>query len=151
MKKPATTSNILKSLIAMTVGVMLSSCASVQTVSAPSKPDAPEAGKGLVTFYRESAFVGRGVSYKITEAGQPIGGLKNGSYFVHQASPGAHIYEAKTEATESISVSVETGKSYYIQGGVSMGAFVGRPTLSLADPSTAKSALGGLKRVALKK
>lgn len=129
----------------------LVSCAGVQTAATPTKPDQPEPGKGMVTFYRERAFAGGGVSYKVNDGDTPIGGLPNGSYFVAQASPGPHRYNAKTESTAEKTINIEAGKRYYVRGEVQMGLMVGRPKLTVVTPEEAVPELNGLRRVELKK
>ena len=132
------------------VGVFLSSCASVQREAAPSQPDRPERGKGLVIVYRERHFTGSAVSYKVYDNGTRIGGLPNGAYFVYQAKPGVHKFTASTEVTDEKSLTVEAGKTYYIRGEVQMGAFVGRPHLIIVDKQEAEGAIKELHRVTMK-
>ena len=55
--------------------LLLASCAGVQSTSAPSHPEQPEPGKGLIVFYRESSMVDMAVGFKIEQGGQAIGGL----------------------------------------------------------------------------
>lgn len=131
-------------------GCLLSSCASVQREAAPAQPDRPQAGKGLVIFYRERHFVGGGVGYNIRDNGAEIGGLPNGSYFVYQASPGVHRFTAATEATDEKPLTVQAGKTYYIRGEVQMGILVGRPHLIIVANEEGSSAIKDLRRVKLK-
>jgi hypothetical protein len=137
-------------LILALAGCLLSSCASVQREAAPTRPDRPEPGKGLVIFYRERHFTGGGVSYKVLDNGTRIGGLPNGAYFVYQATPGVHKFTAATEATDEKPLTVQAGKTYYIRGEVQMGIFVGRPHLIIVDSQEALGALNELHRVKMK-
>ena len=132
------------------VGLLLSSCASVQREAAPSQADRPERGKGLVIFYRERHFTGGGVSYKVLDNGTRIGGLPNGAYFVYQATPGVHKFTASTEVTDEKPLTVEAGKTYYVRGEVQMGVFVGRPHLIIVDRQEAAGAITELHRVKMK-
>ncbi len=136
---------------ALALGLALSfcSCASVERTAQPAQTDRPAPGKGLVTFYRESRFVGMAVGFNVREDGTKIGGLPNGSYFVHQATPGAHRYTAATESTDEAALTVQAGKSYYIRGGIGMGAVVGRPKLTIVTPEEGAAKARGLRRVAL--
>ncbi len=52
---------------------------------------------------------------------------------------------AKTEVKKEIPINVEMGKEYYVQCGMSMGAFVGHPTLNLVDNAYGKSEFLALK------
>jgi hypothetical protein len=101
----------------------------------------PRPDKGLVYFYRESSFVGGGVSYYVNDGDKRIGGLKNGTYFYTWADPGTHNYWAKTEARAEKTLSVETNKTYYVRGEVGMGFFVGHPKLTIVSEDEGKSAV----------
>jgi hypothetical protein len=131
-------------------GLLLSSCASVQREAAPSQPDRPQAGKGLVIFYRERHFTGGGVSYKVFDNGARVGGLPNGAYFVYQAKPGLHKFTASTEVTDEKPLTVQAGKTYYVRGEVQMGVLIGRPHLIIVDRQEAVGALNDLHRVKMK-
>ncbi len=123
---------------------LFAGCASVKYADKPATLT-PQPDKGLVYFYRETAFVGGMISYKIKETDVQIGALANGTYFAVQAAPGAHTYTASTESTESIIVSVEAGKTYYVRGGVNMGFMAGRPSLTEVTESEAKNKIPKLK------
>lgn len=140
----------LRLLVLALTGSLLSSCASVQRETAPTQPDRPQAGKGLVIFYRERHFTGGGVSYKVLDNGVRIGGLPNGAYFIYQATPGLHKFTAATEATDEKPLTVVAGRTYYIRGEVQMGIFVGRPHLIIVDSQEALGALSELHRVKMK-
>ncbi len=98
----------------------------------------------LITFLRESAFVGGGVSYYIYEDGKVIGALKSGTWFLHKASPGQHTYMAETESKSIVSLTLEAGKNYYVLGGVTMGVLAGRPELKESTEQYAKPLLKDL-------
>jgi Protein of unknown function (DUF2846) len=133
----------------LAVSFIICACASVQRQAAPSSPDRPKPGKGLVHFYREKKLEGWGVGYNIRDGEKKIGGLPNGSYFVYDATPGPHRFSASTESTAERTIEVQPGKTYYVRGEVEMGLFVGRPHLTIVDPAEGASAINGLKRVVL--
>ena len=83
-----------------------------------------------IVFFREWAFTGGGMSYFITEDTNNIGLLKAGSYFAYRATPGKHTYSAETEARSSVTLDVQPGQIYYIEGGIGIGFWAGRPQLS---------------------
>ncbi len=70
------------------------------------------------------------MSYFITEDTKTIGLLKAGSYFAFQATPGKHTYSAETEARSSVTLDVQPGQVYFIEGGIGMGFWAGRPQLA---------------------
>lgn len=140
----------LRLVVLALAGVLLCSCAAVQREAAPSTPDRPERGKGLVIVYRERHFTGGGVSYKVYDNGRRIGGLPNGAYFVYQATPGMHKFTASTEVTDEKPLMVEAGKTYYVRGEVQMGVLIGRPHLIIVDKQEAEGAIKELHRVKMK-
>jgi hypothetical protein len=132
---------------------VLSSCASVEREAAPSRPDRPKPGKGLVIFYRERHFTGSAMGYNILDNGAKIGGLSNGSYFVYQATPGKHHFTAVGAATEEKVTKIEAGKTYYIRGEVQLGMMIeiGRPHLTAVTNEEGASAIKDLQRVKLQR
>lgn len=95
----------------------------------PPQMQADEQSASIV-FFREWAFTGGGMSYFITEDTKDIGLLKAGSYFAYRATPGKHTYSAETEARSSLTLDIQPGQTYYIEGGIGMGFWAGRPQLS---------------------
>lgn len=135
--------NVLSSLLLGLALVVLAGCASATKVGAPPTPEVhPE--KGLVYFFRESRFVGGGVSFNVRDNGEVIGALKNGTYFFHYVEPGEHVFSARTEVERERAIQIEAGKVYYIKGSISMGVLAGRPELTIVDEAEARLILPGL-------
>ena len=109
----------------------------------------PDDQSAVVYFMREWAFGGGGVSYFIHEDMQKIGLLKAGSYFIHRAIPGKHTYSAETEARSSVTLDVKAGQTYYVEGGIGMGFWAGRPQLTEVTKSVADKLLPELKYLRL--
>ena len=109
----------------------------------------PDANHGVVYFVRDSAFGGAGISYFIFEDTKKIGLLKSGTYFIHKTTPGKHTYLAETEARAAVTLDVEAGKTYYIEGNVGMGFWAGRPQLTEITEPVAKQYLSDLDYVRL--
>jgi len=102
---------------------------------APVVIPAPAAGTGQVVFFRPGKFVGSAIRCTVREGGKMIGRAGNGKYFVVPASPGAHRYTTKTEATDTLNVEVEPDETTYVKCSIGMGVMAGRPNLS---PATAE-------------
>jgi len=119
---------------------MLTGCASVSKQATNIFPE-PKPDKGLVYVYREKKIMGMAVSYNVKENGQVIGAIANGTYFFVFADPGKHTYTASTESDSARTLDVEGGKTYYLEAGVEMGVFAGRPALKIASEAEAKSVL----------
>jgi hypothetical protein len=106
---------------------------------------APEAGKGQVVFFRPSKFVGMAVGFKVREGTTELCTLSNGRYCIVQIEPGAHTYVVHSEVKDELTLEVETGETYYVQGTLGMGVMVGRPNLSPSDQATFDSMSAKLK------
>lgn len=106
---------------------------------------APPAGMGQVVFFREKKFAGSAVRFKVRENGEELGKLGSGIYFVHATQPGVHEYVVHSEAEDVLTLEVEDGETYYVQGSITMGLMVGRPNLSPTDEATFAAASAKLK------
>lgn len=104
---------------------------------------------GVIYFLRESAFTGGGMTYFIYEDDQKVGLLKSGSYFIHKSLPGKHTFWAETEARAAITLDIEAGKTYYIEGSIGLGFWAGRPELREITKPLADKLLPDLKYLRL--
>lgn len=93
---------------------------------------APE-GKGQVVFFRPSKFMGAAIGFIVREGQTELGKLRSGNYFVAAVEPGTHQYTVHSEAKDVMTLEVEAGETYYVQGSISMGVMAGRPNLSPSD------------------
>lgn len=105
----------------------------------------PEAGKGLVVFFRPSKFVGAAVGFKVREDGKELGKLRNGNWFAVQVEPGAHEYDVHGEKHDVTNIEVEAGETYFLSGAMGMGIVGGRPNLSPSDAAAFEAVMGKLK------
>ncbi len=96
---------------------------------------APAPGMGQVVVWRPGKFVGSAIRCTVREEGKMVGRAGNGRYFVLSATPGAHRYTTKTEATDTLNIEVEPDETAYVKCTIGMGVVAGRPNLS---PSTAE-------------
>lgn len=135
---------LLRPLVLFGFLVLLAGCVT-GTLQPTNLIPEPEPDTGLVYFYREKRFSGGAVSYNIKEGDKVLGPIKNGTYFFVHAEPGVHTYTASTEETKSRTLTVEAGKTYYIECGVDVGFFVGQPVLKIVTADEAKAVIPGLK------
>lgn len=105
----------------------------------------PPEGKGQVVFFREKKFAGSAVRYKVREGEQELGKLSSGAFFVHVTEPGTHEYTVHSEAKDILTLEVEPGETYYVQGDITMGVLMGRPNLSPKDAATFEAMSAKLK------
>lgn len=94
------------------------------------------ADKAQIVFFRPSKFTGGAIGFKVREGEQELGKLRSGNYFIHLAEPGTHQYTVHSEAKDVLTIEVEEGETYFVQGTITMGVFAGRPNLSPSDPGT---------------
>lgn len=136
-------------VLAACAAAFMAGCASVKTAELAQLPTVKD-DQALVYVYRESAFVGGGVSYDVYLGEKKVGGLTNGSFFFVDVPPGEHRFWAKTEAEDDVTIHAEAGKTYYIQGEVDMGVLVGQPDLTEVAAATGSAAIAeGLDYVVL--
>jgi len=110
---------------------------------ADSRVPAPPAGKGVIVFFRPFG-AGMALNPMVREGADDIVKLGTNSYFVYVADPGAHAFEVKSEATDTLHMEVDAGETYYVKETIGMGVVVGRPHLTPSDAATFAK-LKGLK------
>ncbi|KRC36450.1 MULTISPECIES: DUF2846 domain-containing protein [unclassified Lysobacter] len=105
----------------------------------------PPQGKGQIVFFRPSKFVGAAVGFKVREGETELGKLRSGKYFVHVADPGTHEYRVHGETKDVLTMEIEAGETYYVQGTLGMGIVAGRPNLSPTDAAAFNALADKLK------
>lgn len=100
------------------------------------KIGAPQDGKAQIVFFRPAKFAGAAIGFKVREGEAELGKLRSGKYFVSNVEPGTHQYTVHSEAKDVLTMEVEAGETYYVQGTVTMGFMAGRPNLSPSDKAT---------------
>jgi hypothetical protein len=113
--------------------------------NAPAAAPAVGGTTGTVVFFRESHFVGGGMSYKVRENGVELCKLKNGSYCTVQVPVGKHTYEVHSEAKDDLTLEVDSGDTYYVIGGLSVGVMAGHPNLSPSNKEAFEALKAKLK------
>jgi len=106
------------------------------TAEAPAVAEAPAAGEATIIFFRPKKMMGAAVGFKVREAGVELGKLRNGSFFALKVAPGRHQYVVHSETEDVLTMEVEAGETYYVQGTLGMGVVAGRPNLSPSDQAT---------------
>ena len=96
----------------------------------------PPEGKGQIVFFRPSKFVGGAIGFKVREGTTELGKLRSGKYFIAAVEPGTHEYTVHSETKDVLTLEVEAGETYYVQGTITMGVLAGRPNLSPSDATT---------------
>ena len=116
--------------------VMASFPAIAEDAAAAPAANAATANTGTVIFFREKKFAGAAMRYKVRENGVELCKLKNGVFCSVSAPVGKHEYVVHSEAKDVMTLEVESGETYYVLGGMSIGFMAGRPNLSPSDKAT---------------
>jgi hypothetical protein len=103
-----------------------------------------EAGKGLVVFYRLGKFGGGAIRFNLNHAEGFMGQLLNDTWLYKSVEPGEHTFWSQVISQDSITISVEAGKTYYVKGVVKMGLVAGRPTFTQVSEQEGLKDLVGL-------
>jgi hypothetical protein len=91
----------------------------------------PPPGEGQVVFFRAHSLLGTGQWFNVRESGKAVGKLTNGAYFVQTVDPGPHTYTAteEPEFKDSLSLQVDPGETYFVEGLLTKGVVIGAADL----------------------
>jgi hypothetical protein len=110
------------------------------TATAPAATNslvgAPPAGKGQIVFFRPSKMMGAAIGFKVREGETELGKLRSGKYFIAAVEPGTHEYNVHGETKDVLTMEIEAGETYYVQGTLGMGIVAGRPNIAPSDEAT---------------
>ena len=107
--------------------------------------DAATLARRVSAFLEWAKFTGAAVKYKVREGETELGKLGSGTYFVASVAPGTHQYTVHSEAKDVLTLEVEAGETYYVQGSITMGFMAGRPNLSPSDEAAFNAMADDLK------
>lgn len=123
--------------------LLLGACMPAGTVTSPNSGFAPPTGKGLVVFYRPSAFAGGAIRFNVNHAEGSLGQLTNGTVLQKVVEPGPATFWAQAISQDSITINVSAGQTYYVRGDVRMGIYAGRPQFTQVSEVQALKEIGG--------
>ena len=101
-------------------------------------------GQALIVFYREQRMAGAAIQFRVNQNAVPIGSLTNGSMMFRDVDPGQYGFSSEVVTGDSLSLTVEAGNIYFVQGTVRMGYFAGRPKFTVVDEATARKAIANI-------
>lgn len=111
--------------------------AAATPAAAPESAAAPASGgTGTIIFFRPKKFIGAAIGFIVREGSTELGKLRNGNFFSIQAPAGVHHYVVHSETKDELTIEVEAGETYYVQGSLGMGLVAGRPNISPSDAAT---------------
>ena len=85
--------------------------------------------QATVIFYRADKFAGKAVRFSLSQNGQSLGYLLAGTEIVRSFDPGTYTFTASSpsvDGTDQITLTVQAGVTYRVEGEVLMGWPVGR-------------------------
>lgn len=119
-------------LLAACAALLASGCASVKMVDIQATSVVPP-GKALVTFVRQSVWLGDGIPVDLWDGTHYIGVLQPGNIVQYEATPGDHLFLANSENWSYAKGSLVEGKRYYVKANVFPGAMTARTALGVAE------------------
>ena len=136
MKKIALLSSFL-------VAFLISGCASVPKASKEKDAAAktfstPTDNQSGIYIYRNS-FVGQALKKNVYIDGKLIGESSNKVFFYKQVAPGTHKLSTESEFSDNdLELKTESGKNYFVEQSIKMGAFVGGAKLTAVSEDVGK-------------
>lgn len=143
----------MRAVVMMTVtaalcsGTMVNAAERVPGSQAPATLPVPAEGLGQVLFWRSGTVVGTAMGCGVNDGTERISALGAGHYFILPLPPGAHTFNAKSEAKDVLEVAVKAGETTFVKCTIKMGIMVGRPNLSPSSVDEYEKKRGDLKYV----
>jgi hypothetical protein len=101
----------------------------------------PLEGKALVYVLRP-ATLGFAIQTKLAVDGEWVGANRSRNYFFLNLDPGEHYFCSKSENRSSLAVTLEAGKTYFLEQKIKMGFMKARNKLVLLSDSEGREKLG---------
>ena len=89
--------------------------------------------------------MGAALGCTVHEGEAQVARLGSGKFFTIAATPGRHEYFTQGEATDRLTLEVESGETYFVKCNIGMGVMSGRANLSPSDRETFAKKAKGLK------
>jgi hypothetical protein len=106
-----------------------------------------QAAAAQVFFYRGVSFSGAAVAIRVYDNGELIGAVRNGSYFVHAAAAGAHVFTLKKAGGQGRALELEAGGSYCLSIDAERGLFTKQDSLRVETAAQCEAAIAPLRRL----
>ncbi|RLA37438.1 MAG: hypothetical protein DRR15_02030 [Gammaproteobacteria bacterium] len=117
--------SLLGVIVAMGIGIAPGSIA----LAAEAGP-----GEGMVIFNRKSSMKGKAIQFNIQQDGRPIGQLRSGTTIKVPLAPGSYNFTVRAPSLDGedfLTINVEAGWTYNVEGKILWGWPTGRPKFYL--------------------
>jgi len=94
--------------------------------------------QGLLIFHRADKFAGKAIRFNIEQDGRPIGQLLAGTTLEVPLAPGTYTFTVRAPSLDGmdyLTLNIEAGKTYSVEGEVLFGWPTGRPKFSAVSES----------------
>lgn len=122
------------SIILCVTFLLLGGCAGAPMREAKFSPTA-DASQSLVTFVRESIFMGDGIHVYLWDGESFIGTLSAGTLVQYRVAPGPHVFMASSENWSYVKADLKPGKHYVIKANMFPGFGTARSALVPVETS----------------
>ncbi len=100
--------------------------------------------KGLVVFYRPRKTAGSAIRFNVNYAQGSLGMFNNGTMLFNYFEPGEYHFWSQVISQDGITINVEPGKVYFVEGATKMGIYAGRPKFTLVDEAKGRKEVSRL-------
>lgn len=129
----------------------LAGCASVPTASTEldtqAKDFSPLPGKAILYVYRNESY-GAAVPMTVVVNGKSLGQTAAQTFFRLNVLPGKYSIESHAENVSTITLSAESGKTYFVWQEVKMGFWMARTLVQQVDEKTGRAGVKESKLIA---
>jgi hypothetical protein len=122
---------LVRAFVLGALAMLSTGCASIKMVPKKTTREVP-ADKALVTFVRQSIYMGDGIPVDLWDGEHYIGVLGPGQAVQYFATPGEHLLLAHAENWSYASGSLVAGKRYYVKANIFPGFATVRVALGVA-------------------
>ena len=144
---------LLRLCVLAILATMSASCSSLPDGDG-SLPYKPKPGKALVIIYRESTslfregWVGRITNFRHVQDGSlDLGKLSGGTFFLHDAAPGTHVFFSGKDDERKTTLQLEAGKIYFLRAQLHTGMWTPGESLDHVEFDEGVEGLEGLEQV----
>lgn len=123
-------------VLMLLVAVLAIGCGGLKYMDEAKGPHslAADAQMSTVVFIRPSGYAGRQTYAILDQSGRLLGEVNGNSYFIAKMPPGEYMFISWGEGTPALKATVEPGKIYYVEVGVTIGAWAARGRLFAIGP-----------------